>query len=338
MNTAKERSGLQKVLRSRDFFTLCLLVAVFLFSFMLSDSFHDLAYILKCATRYVELGMVAYTMTFIIITGMIDLSAPAIMCTSATIAALLNQAGAPMGLCIVVAFLVGLGLGAINGTLVAVAQLPAMIATIGTMNAFRGIAQILIGDKSVSGLPKWFLSVEKRPVFMIGKANFSVTLLLFIILGIIAYIILHKTGFGRKIYGIGTNEQAVIAAGVSSRKIKFGLFCASGMMCSLAGLLTMSRLQLVRYDMALNQEIEIITMVLLGGADINGGSGGILGTILAVVIVIFLKTGLIVANVTSDQQTFVMGVLLLVTIVVPNLIHMISTKRLEKEAKKAIQK
>ena len=192
---------------------------------------------------------------------------------------------------------------------------------------FRGIAQILIGDQSLGKFPEWFNSWEKIPIIKVGTANFSLTLLLFVLIGIGAWVILHKTRFGRTVYAIGANEHAAICSGVNTQKVKFTLFCAQGVMCAIAGILTMSRLQLVRYDMALNQEIDIITMVLLGGTDINGGRGGILGTFLSVILIIILKTGLIVANITSDQQTFVMGLILLLSIIVPNIMEALKKRK-----------
>jgi rhamnose transport system permease protein len=101
--------------------------------------------------------------------------------------------------------------------------------------------------------------------------------------------------------------------------VKMILFLISGFVSSAAGILTMSRLLLVRWDMMLNSEIDVVIMVLLGGADINGGRGSILGTFIAVILVIILKTGLIVANITSDAQMFVMGLILLVSIIIPNI-------------------
>lgn len=262
--------------------------------------------------------MTALPMTFIIIAGMIDLSVPSAMCCSATIAAVAYSGGTDMGLAIVVGLLTGVILGCINGALIAYAKLPAMIVTIGTMNLFRGLAQIFIGDASLGSFPDWFNAVDKVPVIETKDANFSVTLLLFIILAIIAYLLLHKMSIGRKVFAIGTNEQAAIWSGVKTKKIKMGLFIVSGFIAAAGGLLTMSRLGLVRYDMNLNKEVDVVIMVLLGGADINGGSGSIVGTFLAVLLVIVLKTGLIVANVTADAQMFVMGLILLISIIIPN--------------------
>ena len=135
---AKKSNGkIKEILKKREFFTFCLLLVVLIFAYLLSDSFRDLSYIFKCATRYVELGMVAFTMTFIIIAGMIDLSAPGVMCCSATLAAQIYHLGGNMVIAILCGIVTGLILGAINGILISYAKLPAMIVTIGTMNVFR---------------------------------------------------------------------------------------------------------------------------------------------------------------------------------------------------------
>jgi rhamnose transport system permease protein len=296
-----------------------LLIVVLLISMTLSSSFRDLAYLLRTSTRYMELGMTALTMTLIITAGMIDLSVPAVMCCSATMTALLFHAGMPMGSAILFGIAAGAACGAINGFLIAYLNLPSMIVTIGTMSAFRGISQIFIGAKSLGSFPVWFNSIEKIPLFTAGRARFGITLLAFIIAAVIFYFLLHKTRFGRKIFAVGANEQAAVHSGVNTKLVKMGLFIISGMMAAVAGILTMSRLLLVRYDMSLNTEIDVVIMVLLGGADINGGRGSILGTFIAVILVIIMKTGLIVANITSDAQMFVMGLILLVSIVIPNI-------------------
>ncbi len=316
------RSGwgrMRPVFSRREWVPFGLLLATLFVSASLSESFRDLAYLLRTMTRYMELGMTALTMTLIISAGMIDLSVPATMCCSATFTALAFHAGLPMEVAILLGLLTGLLCGAINGLLIAYLNLPAMIVTIGTMSVFRGISQIFIGDKSLGKFPEWFNSLEKIPVFMIGKARFGVTILAFIFLAFIFYLILHRTGFGRKVLAIGANEQAAIYSSVNTRRVKLQLFLLSGFVSGIAGLLTMSRLLLVRYDMNLNSEIDVVAMVLLGGAEISGGNGSIIGTFIAVLLVIVLKTGLIVANITSDAQMFMMGLILLLSIIIPNI-------------------
>jgi rhamnose transport system permease protein len=316
-----------QLFKRREAFTLSLLIIVLIISMSLSSSFRDLAYVLKSATRYMEYGMIALTMTLIIIAGMIDLSAPAIMVCTSTFVAMMFHGGMPLGWAIVAGLIIGVALGSFNGVLVAYLKLPAMIVTIGTLNAFRGISQIFIGDKSLGSFPDWFNSIEKIPVFKTANnAVFSITLLLFIVLAILFYFILHKTGFGRSIYAIGLNENAAKYSGVKTNRIKFILFVMSGLMCALAGMLTMSRLLLVRWDMATGGELEIVTMVLLGGTEITGGRGTMIGTFLAVLIVIILKTGLLVANVTANAQMFIMGLLLLISIIIPNIMNYYRSK------------
>jgi len=306
---------------------LALLIVAFFVSMSLSSSFRDAAYLLKTATRYMELGMTALIMTFIVTAGMIDLSVPSVMCCSATATALLFHGGMPMELAICFGILTGAACGAINGFFIAYLKLPAMIVTIGTMSIFRGVSQIFIGDKSLGSFPAWFNSVEKIELFSFGKAKFGITLLIFIIAALLMYLVLHRTSFGRKVFAIGANENVAIYSGINTRRIKMTLFIISGIISSIAGLMMMSRLLLVRYDMSLNTEIDVVTMVLLGGADINGGRGSIIGAFLAVLLVFIIKTGLIVANITSDAQMFVMGLLLLTTIIIPNIGRLVQARK-----------
>jgi rhamnose transport system permease protein len=336
LNIAQNNTGilpnlLNNTIKRREMVPLVLLIAAFIASMSLSTSFRDSVYLLRTATRYMELGMAALIMTMIVTAGMIDLSVPSVMCCSATVTALLFHSGMPMGGAICFGIMTGAACGAFNGFLIAYLGLPAMIVTIGTMSVFRGISQIFIGDKSLGSFPDWFKSIEKIELFSFetatGRARFGVTLLLFIIVAVIFYLILHRTSFGRKVFAIGANEDAAIYSGVNARRVKMTLFITSGVVSAIAGILTMSRLLLVRYDMNLNSEIEVVTMVLLGGADINGGRGSIIGVFLAVLLVFIIKTGLIVANITSDAQMFVMGLLLLLTIVISNISGIIQARK-----------
>ena len=324
---SRNSGGLMRLLKRREAFTVVLLIVVLAVSMLLSSSFRDLAYVLKSATRYMEYGMVALTMTLIVIAGMIDLSVPSLMVCTGTLVAMMYTAGMSMGLAILVGLVIGVVLGAINGLLVSYMRLPAMMVTIGTMNAYRGISQIFIGDKSMGSFPDWFNSIEKIPVFMIGKAKFSVTILIFIVLAVAFYLVLHRTRLGRNIYAIGLNESSAVYSGVKTKQIKLLLFMLSGIMSAFAGMLMMSRLLLVRWDMANGDELDIVTMVLLGGTDIMGGRGSIVGTFIAVFIVIILKTGLLVANVTANAQMFIMGLLLLISIIIPNIMQYYRTGR-----------
>lgn len=327
-SVSRQSGSFGRLIKRREAFTVVLLAAVLIVSVLLSPNFRDLGYVLKSATRYMEYGMVALTMTLIIIAGMIDLSVPSIMVCTGTLVAMMYTAGMSLGAAIVIGLLIGIGLGTINGLLVSYMKLPAMMVTIGTMNVYRGISQIFIGDKSLGSFPDWFNSIEKIPVFKMGTAKFGVTILAFILLAVVFYLILHRTRLGRSIYAIGLNESAAMYSGVKTKQIKLLLFMLSGLMSAIAGMLMMSRLLLVRWDMAIGDELDIVTMVLLGGTDIMGGRGSMVGTFIAVFIVIILKTGLLVADVTANAQMFIMGLLLLISIIIPNIMQSYRTNKI----------
>jgi rhamnose transport system permease protein len=323
----ENKGALLNITRGREFFTFVLFIIVLAVSLLSSKNFADIDYILKATSRYMEYAIIALIMTFIIIAGQIDLSVASCMACVATFTALMFHAGLPMELAIVLGLASGFCLGLINGVLVAYVDLPPLIVTIGTMALFRGTSQIFIGDKSLSKFPQWFNSIDKLPVFKIGNTLIPVTLIFFILLAVGFYLLLHRTGLGRKIYAIGTNKTAAIYSGVNTKKITLLLFGFSSFFAGLAGIMTMSRLMVVRFDMAQGGELEIITMVLLGGTDINGGKGSILGTFIAVFIVIILKTGLMVANIKAQDQMFIMGALLLLSIIIPNIARIIKERR-----------
>jgi len=323
----ENKNALLNITRQREFFTFLLLIAVLAVSLLGSKNFADINYILKATSRYMEYAIIALIMTFIIIAGQIDLSVASCMACVATFTALMYHAGVPMELAIVLGLASGFCLGLVNGSLVAFANLPPLIVTIGTMALFRGTSQIFIGDKSLSKFPSWFNSLEKLPIIKIGDTLIPITLIFFIVLAAGFYLLLHRTGLGRKIYSLGTNKTAAIYSGVNTKKVTLLLFGFSSLFAGLAGIMTMSRLMVVRFDMAQGGELEIITMVLLGGTDINGGKGSILGTFIAVFIVIILKTGLMVANIKAQDQMFIMGALLLLSIIIPNIARIMKEKR-----------
>ena len=324
----ENRNLFGNIAKQREFITFILLIVVLAVSLLSSKNFADIDYILKATSRYMEYGIVALIMTLIIIAGQIDLSIASCMACVATFTALMFRAGMPMGLAIVFGIASGFALGLINGSLVAFGNLPPLIVTIGTMALFRGISQIFIGDKSIGKFPDWFNSIEKLPVLKFGNTLVPITLIFFIILAIGFFLLLHRTGLGRNIYAIGTNKTAAIFSGVNTKKSILLLFAFSSFFAGIAGIMMMSRLLVARHDMALGGELEIITMVLLGGTDINGGKGSILSTFLAVFIVIILKTGLMVASIKPQDQMFIMGALLLLSIIIPNIARMINEKRL----------
>ncbi len=296
--------------------TLALLIGAIIVGSQLSRFFLDISYILESSTLYSEYSIVALMLTLVIISGEIDLSPASMMALSACVFASVFQAGAPIWLAILASFACGLAMGAFNAILVIGFRLPSIIVTIGTLTLYRGLAQVLAGDRSISHFPDWFVGIDYREIL-----DVPVPVILFTVAAIIVGLFLGMTIPGRQIYQIGTNEIAARHAGIRVQRIKAGLFVGMGLVASLAGLITASRLASVRYDMATGGELQMVLMVMLGGTYIFGGRGTILGTFLASWLLVIIATGMTVANIVVTSQLIVMGVLLITSIIATNAIY-----------------
>ena len=331
MNRVKQNRGLPSVFRKTETLVFLLTAALLVLLLTTTENFRDADYIIKAVSRNVEFGLIALTMTLIIIAGQIDLSVASIMTLASTVTAMMfHDLGVPMEMAIIAGLATGFVLGFFNGVLVAYAEIPPLIATIGTMSLYRGIAQIAIGDNSLGNFPKWFNSVDRIYAFSIGNAKVPFTPLGLLVVTIIMFLIMRYTTTGRKIYAIGTNERAVKYVGVDVKRFKMMLFAVNGLFCAAAGLLAMSRLLVVRHDMALGGELDIITIVMLGGTSILGGKGSVIGTFFGLLMVVLLRSGLSVAGVKVDQQLFALGAVLLIAIVVPELLSLLKERRLDR--------
>ena len=312
---APARPRWQALLLRPETMTFALLVAGLFGASALSPYFLDLGYILDSFTLSAEFAMVALVLTMVIIAGEIDLSPAANMALSACLFAYAQAAGVPMPLAILIGLVAGLLMGLLNGIMVIALQLPSIIVTIGTLTLYRGVAQVIAGDKSIR-VPDWFIGINKLMVL-----GMPFTVLLFGILSLALGLVLGTTVYGRQIYLIGTNEVAARHAGIRTRRIKMSLFLAMGLASSIAGLLTASRLGSVRYDLGLGGELQMVLMAMLGGTYIFGGRGTILGTFLAAWLLVVASTGMTVANLLPAVQLTVLGVLLIVSIIATNFIY-----------------
>lgn len=266
----------------------------------------------------IEKIIVALVMAFIIINGEIDLSVASVMGLAACIVAVLFDRGVPMEVAIVAALLAGALCGAFNGFWVAYIGLPSLAVTLAGMIGFRGVARILIEDRSISGFPAWFTALGQQP--LIGPFPFS--LILFALLFTLALIVLQYSGVGRLVYVIGHNAAVARYSGIDVPRLKLGLFIASGFVAALAGVLLAARLGAVRGNTADGFELDIITMVLLGGVSIFGGTGNLAGVGLSILVILNLRNGMSLLNVTGNVQTGVVGMLLILSVLLPNLAQM----------------
>ena len=275
----------------------------------------------------IEKIIVALIMALIIVNAEIDLSVASVMGLAACVLAYLHEQGVSMSLALLAGVLAGVLCGAFNGFWIAYARLPSLAVTLAGLVGYRGIARILLEDRSIGDFPAWFNALGQRP--LIG--SLPLALLIFFGLLVIALIVLQYSAFGRYIYVIGNNRDVARYSGVKVQRVKLILFVASGTIAALAGLLFAARLGAVRGNTAEGFELDIITTVLLGGVSIFGGSGTLIGVILAILIILNLRNGMSLANISGNIQTGVIGVLLILSVLIPNLVqttrHMWSRRR-----------
>jgi rhamnose transport system permease protein len=312
---APPRPRWQVLLIRPETMTFILLIVGIFAGSQLSPFFLDISYILRSFTLYAEVAMVALVLTMVIIAGEIDLSPAANMALSACIFAWLQQAGVPIPVAVGLGLLSGLAMGALNAAFTIALQLPSIIVTIGTLTLYRGLAQVIAGDKSIR-VPEWFIGIDKIMV-----AGIPLPVVLFVLLALLLGLVLGGTIFGRQIYQVGTNEVAARHAGIRSARIKLLLFLLIGVVAAAGGIMTASRLGSVRYDLALGQELQMVLMAMLGGTYIFGGRGSIPGTFLAAWLLVVVSTGMIVANVLPAVQNVVLGALLIISIIATNFIY-----------------
>ncbi|RVC44371.1 MULTISPECIES: ABC transporter permease [unclassified Mesorhizobium] len=263
--------------------------------------------------NFTEKALIALAMALLIISGEIDLSVAAIVALASTMMGMAVQAGAGTPLLVAIGIVVGLGCGAFNGLLVTRLGLPSIVVTIGTMSLFRGIAFIILGDQAYKGYPESFAFFGQGYVWWV----FSFELALFLVAALIYWFVLHRTSFGRRVFAIGNNPVACQFSGVRVDRIKFILFCLTGLMSGIASVLITSRLGSTRPSIAQGYELEAITMVVLGGVSILGGAGSILGVVLAAFIMGLVTFGLGLLNVPGIVMSIFIGLLLIIVIALP---------------------
>lgn len=263
-----------------------------------------------------EIAIMALPMTLIIIVGEIDLSVASVLGLASVLLGLLWEGGRPMGLAIGVVLLVGVLAGLLNGVLVTRLGLPSLVVTIGSLALFRGLAYVVLGDQAVSGFPASFTDLGFGTV---AGTEIPWSGLIFAILALIFALVLHWSRLGRQLYAMGNNKEAARFAGINVGRIKLVLFALSGLLAALAGIILTARLSSSRPDNGVGLELSVVTVVLLGGVDIFGGRGSLLGVVLAIFILATIQNILGLVNISGDIQSLVIGSLLILSVLGPNI-------------------
>ncbi len=265
-----------------------------------------------------EVAIMALPMTLVIIAGEIDLSVESMAGLASALLGFLWAANVPLEIAIPAVLFVGVLGGLLNGLFVARGGLPSLVVTLGTLALFRGMALIVLGPRGVSNFPPGFTEL--------GFGHVPGTLIpwpfvIFLGLALLLGIVLHRTWIGRQVYAIGKNSGAARYSGVRVTRVRIGIFVLSGLVAALAGIILTSRLSTARADAGQGMTLTVVTVVLLGGVNIFGGSGTIPGVVLAVLVLAVMQNVLRLASVTVEVQSIALGLLLILSVVIPTFAH-----------------
>jgi rhamnose transport system permease protein len=316
-------TSITRLFASWEFLLLCVAIAIFIANSFASPYFLNAWNLSDATFNFTEKAMIAFAMALLIIVGEIDLSVAAIIALASTAMGAAAQAGVGTAGLVGIGIGTGLACGAFNGALVAGLKLPSIVVTIGTMSLFRGISYIVLGDQAYGGYPESFAFFGQGYVFWVISFEF----VLFAVLAVIFGVVLHATSFGRRVFAIGNNEFAARFSGIPVERIKFTLFLLTGLMSGIAAVCLTSRLGSTRPSIAQGWELEIVTMVVLGGVSILGGAGSIAGVVIAAFVMGLVTFGLGLLNVPGIVMSIFIGLLLIITISLPIIIRRIGGRR-----------
>lgn len=309
------QSPLQSRIKSWETLLLAVAIGIFVANSIASPYFLNAWNLSDATFNFTEKAMIAFAMALLIIAGEIDLSVASIIALASTAMGAAAQIGAETPILVLVGLGTGLICGAFNGVLVTRLGLPSIVVTIGTMSLFRGISYIVLGDQAYRTYPSDFAFFGQGYVWWVISFEF----VMFAVIGLIYGLVLHKTNFGRAIFAIGNNPTSALFSGIRVQKVKLILFLLTGLMSGVAAICLTSRLGSTRPSIAFGWELEVVTMVVLGGVNILGGSGSIPGVVIAAFVMGLVTFGLGLLNVPGIVMSIVIGALLIGVIALPRL-------------------
>ncbi|KPJ22453.1 ABC transporter permease subunit [Streptococcus phocae] len=292
--------------------TLMALIGLMVVITVMNPNFLTTNNLLNLLLQVTANGFIAFGMTFVILTGGIDLSVGSMLALSSALSAGLIASGVPVPIAIVLAVGLGALLGMLNGLLIAYGRLAPFIVTLATMTIFRGATLVYTnGNPVTKGLTDSFLFQFLGQGYVVG---IPFPVILMAIVFVLLYVLLHKTAFGKSVYALGGNEKAAYISGVNLNKVKVMIYTISGMMAAISGLIVTSRLSSAQPTAGTTYEMDAIAAVVLGGTSLAGGKGRILGTLIGALIIGVLNNGLNIIGVSAFWQQVVKGVVILIAV------------------------
>ena len=295
---------------AQDFGALIALILLVAGISIASPSFRTGANFLSLLRQSSINGLIAFGMTFVILTDAIDLSVGSVLALSTALCAGMISAGVPAGLAMILALVLGCAMGVISGVMVTKGRLQPFIATLITMTVYRGLTMMRGESPAQCEYYSFILKV-------VGKGKFygvPIPVILLILLFLLFYFLLNKTTFGRRIYATGSNWKSAKLAGVNIHRTKIIAYAISGTMAALSGLILLSRLGSAQPTLGNGYELDAIAAVALGGTSMSGGRGKIYGTLIGVLIIAVLNNGLNILGVSSYYQDVIKGLVILIAV------------------------
>jgi ribose transport system permease protein len=287
------------------------LVAIILVLSILSPSFLSLSNLLNVLRQVSINALIAFGMTFVILTGGIDLSVGSILALSSAIVAQLLASGTGFIPALFIGLLVGALLGLFNGLVITQGKVAPFIVTLATMTVYRGLTLVFTDGRPITSMG------DDLAFQMFGRGYFfgiPVPVITMLMTFILLYFLLKKTTIGRKTYAIGGNEEATILAGIRVSRVKWFVYTLAGLLSALAGVILTSRLNSAEPTAGTSYELDAIAAVVLGGTSLSGGKGSIVGTLIGALIIGTLNNGLNLLGVSSFYQLVVKGIVILIAI------------------------
>ncbi|MFI7385486.1 ABC transporter permease [Streptomyces sp. NPDC049813] len=306
-----------------------LLVVLLLCSFSFVDNFGNALNLSFLIGNTLPIALVALPMTLLVVSGEVDLSVGSTAGLSGAVMGALWNNGMAIETIIPLCLVLGVLCGLVNGVLVTRLGLPSLAVTIGTMAAYRGIAQIVLGSDSVTDFPAQYLDFGAG---RFGDTFLPYAALPFLVLLAIAVVVLHATRVGRSLFAIGAGEEAARFSGVRVKRLKLSMFVTTGVLSALTGVFWALHYASARYDNATGLELSVIAAVLLGGIDFDGGKGTLGGAVAGVFLLGTLQNVMSLLNVSAQSQIVVTGVLLVVSVLAPRVGRQIAQARARRRA------
>ncbi|MVA12214.1 ribose ABC transporter permease [Agrobacterium vitis] len=293
----------------RKYGTILIFVGICILASILSPTFLTEANLTNVLRQVVVVSLLACGVTFIIILGHIDVSLGSVLALAGVIAASVMAMTGSIALAVIAGLVVGAAIGLINGLVITFFRIPSFIMTLATTTVARGVALLYTGGSPISGLGDFKIIGQGA----IGPVPISVLILILFV--IISWTLLNKTKFGRYVYAVGGNQRAALASGINPDAIVIKAFVFNGILCAVAGIILMSRINSGQPAAGVGYEFDAITAVVVGGTSLMGGTGTITGTIIGSLIIGVINNILNLLNVSSYWQQIIKGLIIAIAVI-----------------------